>query len=437
MVNFFITFILLLVFSSLNLHSKDFKFTYPGIRANTMGSAFSSIADDPFSIFYNPAGLTQIKDWEIGTSLNRKLSDKNLGEFSLGYIRPLPDTKNKVIGIGFDLIRQSNNKMDTYIVGYSDQITLKYFQLPILYGANLRVMSIRDGINDKLGIGVDGGVILSSIENYKTSIVLSKLMMGVGKSMVTLTIGNSYRYFDTTFLLDLRITGSYSEFFPGIERKFYDDLLRIRVGKGIKLDGRDYLVLGAGLNFDPVIVDFAFSYPWKGFHQKAGYYGFGITYKFTGPNYKERMIDNASNKVKELNRKVDGLTQQMLNLEEEVLRYKTQKEILESELTLLNTRIIELKEQIKKSETELIDIEYQKKKAIDKPQKELIIKETKKEERWPKIHKVESGETLRSISSKYYGTPDLWKLIYDENKDKIEKGLPKEGDILTIPPPKN
>jgi LysM repeat protein len=60
----------------------------------------------------------------------------------------------------------------------------------------------------------------------------------------------------------------------------------------------------------------------------------------------------------------------------------------------------------------------------------------KKEEKWPKNHKVENGETLRSISSKYYGTPDMWKIIYDENQSKIFKGLPKEGEILTIPPPK-
>ncbi|MEF3279395.1 MAG: hypothetical protein K6357_00275 [Elusimicrobiota bacterium] len=418
---------------SFALNSKDFTYTYPGMRANSMGSGFSSIADDAFSMFYNPAGLTQIKDWELGASLNRKLADKNLGEFSLGYIRPLPDTKNAVIGFGYDNIRQSIQKMDTYLIGYADQTILKYFQLPVLYGGNLRIMSIRIPDKDSLGIGIDAGIILSSVENYRTAFVISKLMTGMGKSLTTFTIGNSYKYHGTTFVLDLRVTGGYSEFFPGVEKSFYDDLLRFRVGKGINLDGEDFLMIGSGLNFDPLIIDIGFSYPWKGFHKNFGNYGFSLTYKFTGPTYKERMVDDAANKVKELNSKVDYLNEQLRTLESEVAKYQTQKGILESEITLLNTRMIELKEQIKNNELELLDMEYQKR----NPQKSKeIISTPKKEEKWPKLHKVESGDTLRSISSKYYGTPDMWKIIYDENQNKIFKGLPIEGEILVIPPPK-
>ncbi|HOJ86714.1 MAG TPA: hypothetical protein PK103_06935 [Elusimicrobiales bacterium] len=426
--------IISLLILSLNLNSKDFSYTYPGIRATSMGSAFSSIADDVFSMFYNPAGLTQVKDWEVGSSINAKLSEKNLFDFTLGYKRPLPDTKNTVLGFGYDRVRQSSyGSMDTLIFSYSDQTTLKYFQLPILYGANFRIGGMKYEGNSHIGLGFDAGVILSSVENYKTSLVLSKITTGMGKSMATITVGNSYRYLDTTFALDFRVTGGYSEFFPGIERKFYDDLLRIRVGKGINLNGRDYLAMGAGLNFDPVIIDIGISYPWKGFHYNAGSYGFSLTYKFTGPGYKERMFDDATNKVKELNAKSQALTEQIKNLETEMSRYSTQKGILESEVTILNTRMLELREKVKQAEMELIDIEFAKKK-LQKPIEEKT--QVKKEEKWPKLHKVENGETLRSISSKYYGTPDMWKIIYDENQSKIFKGLPKEGEILTIPPPK-
>jgi len=426
--------IIILFLFFLNLNSKDFSYTYPSTRANSMGTAFSSIADDVFSMFYNPAGLTQVKDWESGASINSKLSDRNLFDLTLAYRRPVPDTKDTVVGFGYDRVKQSNlGSMDTFLFSYSNQTTIKYFQLPILYGGNLRLGAMTYEGNSHIGLGFDAGVILSSIENYKTSIVLSRITTGMGKSMATITIGNSYRYFDTTFALDFRVTGGYSEFFWGIERKFFDDILRIRTGKGVNLDGRDYLAMGAGLNFNPVIIDIIISYPWKGFNQNAGNYGFSLSYKFTGPSYKERMYDDASQKVKELNEKAENLKKEISELETESLKYQTEKGILESEVTILNQKMIELREKAKEAEIELIDIEYSKKKPAKPVEEKITIK---KEEKWPKLHKVENGETLRSISSKYYGTPDMWKLIYDENQSKIFKGLPKEGEILVIPPPK-
>ena len=336
----------------------------------------------------------------VGTSINRKFSDKNLLDMSLSYIRPVPDTKDITVGFGYNGVRQSvKGKMDTYTLGYSNKTIVKYFQLPIMYGANLKIISLRyprNGISH-LGLGVDGGIILSSIENYRTSLVISNITTGMGSSsLTTITIGNSYRYLDTTFVMDLRIRGGYSEFLPGVERKFFDDLLRFRAGKGVNLDGMDYIVFEVGLNFDPLIIELSFSYPWKGFQSNAGHYGFALTYKFTGPTYKERMFDDVSHKVKELNSKA-----------------KT------------------LKEEIK-----LIDLEFSKQKIKENPKEKKEIEPIKKEEKWPKLHKVENGETLRSISSKYYGTPDMWKLIYDENQSKIFKGLPREGEILVIPPPK-
>lgn len=430
-------YLLVLVFLSY-LHSTDFTYTYPGVRANSMGSAFSSIADDPYAIFYNPAGLTQMKDWQISSSFNRKFSDRNLGEFSIGYTRPVPETKNKVFGFGFDAVRQSDKgRMDSYIFGISDETTLKYFQLPILYGANFRIMSIRYPYlnKSKLGIGFDAGVILSSVENYRTSIVLSKLMTGMGTSVFTVTVGNSYRYFDTTFALDLRITGSYSEFFYGFEHKMFNDLVRFRAGKGINLDGRGFLITGIGINFEPLIADISYSIPVEGLHKNSGAYGFNITYKFTGPSYKEKMNDAATQKVIELNSRIETLKEEYNTLNEEIARAQNTKGILESEVTLLKTQMEELQEKLRQANLELLDIEFQKRK---KESNQKIVNEIKsiKKEKWPKLHKVMPGETLRSISTKYYGTPSMWQLIYDENQDKIFKGMPKEGEILTIPAPK-
>ena len=414
------------------IYSKDFKYTYPGMRANSMGTAFSAVADDIYAIFYNPAGLNMIKDWEVGFSLNRKLSDKNLGEFTFSYIKPIPEYKNGVFGFGYDAIRQSTKgKMDNYLLSYSNEITMKYFQMPILYGGNVRITSIRYPYKSHIGIGFDAGVMLRSIENYRFSLVLSKFMLGLGERITTLTIGTSYNYKQTLFSAELRSSGRYAEILYGIESKFNNDLLRIRAGKGVNLDGKDFLMIGAGMNFDPIIIDVGFSYPYKGLHINAGNYGFSLTYKFTGPTYQERMYSEASQRTKELELKTSALKEELKILEREVKNYQSQKNLLETDLTMLNTKLVEIKQEIKRKEMELIDLEYTKEKPKKvEPQKEMI-----KEEKWPKLHRVEKGETLRSISLKYYGTPTLWKIIYEENQDKIIKGMPKEGEILRIPPP--
>lgn len=69
--------------------------------------------------------------------------------------------------------------------------------------------------------------------------------------------------------------------------------------------------------------------------------------------------------------------------------------------------------------------------------KTVVIKE--KEEvvvyKFPLAHKVKEGETLISISKKYYNNEKGWKKIYEANMDKIIKGVPIVGEILIIPEP--
>jgi len=55
---------------------------------------------------------------------------------------------------------------------------------------------------------------------------------------------------------------------------------------------------------------------------------------------------------------------------------------------------------------------------------------------WPKRHTVVAGDTLRALAAKYYGDPNLWETIYDANPDAVDRGLPLEGSVLTIPAPK-
>ena len=51
-----------------------------------------------------------------------------------------------------------------------------------------------------------------------------------------------------------------------------------------------------------------------------------------------------------------------------------------------------------------------------------------------RTHTVQSGETLATISQRYYGTPARWKDIHQANRDRLpDANRVREGMELTIP----
>src|SRR4051794_11121295 len=74
-----------------------------GGRAAGMGEAYSAMADDVFSLYYNPAGVMQITRPEIGSyysNLFVGLGDNSkINRMFLGYAQPLGDN-GRLGGIG-------------------------------------------------------------------------------------------------------------------------------------------------------------------------------------------------------------------------------------------------------------------------------------------------------------------------------------------------
>ncbi|MCD6472888.1 conjugal transfer protein TraF [Candidatus Aerophobetes bacterium] len=58
-------------------------FTPSGTKALTMGGAFTAIADDQSSVFWNPAGITQRSSFNLGTSLS--VTGENIGTLNEFY----------------------------------------------------------------------------------------------------------------------------------------------------------------------------------------------------------------------------------------------------------------------------------------------------------------------------------------------------------------
>jgi len=414
----------------------------PGARANGMGTAFGSVADDAYAVFYNPAGLSGMSYLEAGGGFARRLSpERTVGEANLVYVRPNPDIAEKAAGFGYHGIRQGGvGDKDTFLFGQGQRFILKHFQKPVRWGYNLRVTSLRyppgsrrggDGGKNSFGLGGDVGALLFSDKGLRTGLALSDFNLGLGKSLTTITLANSLRWRGTLFALDMRIRSGHTEFFPGLERPVFNDTLRLRAGKGMDLGGVDHLALGIGVNLLPWVIDLTASLPWRSFHEQGGVYEVNAVYRFGAPTFSERFVGEAAQRARELREQIDSLRQQRLNLENSIATLRANKGVMESELAQNQSRLRDLEDRLKDTEISVLDAQFR----LENPPPPAPVTKAKPPEKWPKRHTVQPGETLRSISSKYYGNPNLWERIYQNNEKNIFRGLPREGSVLEIPPP--
>ena len=410
----------------------DFTSLRPCARANAMGTAFSTVSGDPCAVFYNPANLTTLDKVEVRLETGRRLdAGAPEGEVSLAYIRPVPDVRNKVAGLGYYSARKNGGlASDSLVLSLGNRTILKYLQKPVFYGMGVKILSLRGPEKSHLGLGVEGGVQFENNSGLKTSLVISYAVFCLKKELTTVTLGNSYQIKNTLFLVDLRARSSYSEFFMGVEHSVFNGLLQARAGKGLTLGGGDYLALGVGINTLPWTIDLAWSLPWGGYNQNYGYYGINAGYRFGSATFSEKLVGDAAQKAEALKTQIDELRTQRADIESSIATYRVNKSMIETDLTLMQGRKRELETNIKELQVQELESLYKKENPA--PEKVYIPPAP---ERWPRLHKVAPGETLRSIASKYYGTPNLWERIYQANEKNVSKGLPVEGAVFTIPAP--
>ena len=411
----------------------DFTRFRPGVRANAMGTAFSTVTEDPYAVFYNPANLTTLTNLEARFETARRLSGTaNKGEASLVYVRPLPDKKNRVVGLGYYASRsRSTLSMDTVQAVFGDRTVIKYFQQPLYFGGGLKLVSLRYPGRSRYGLGAEAGVQLNSDSGLKTALTLSDAILGLGKNSATLALGSSYTLGSTLVLADIRARGTYSEVYFGAEHPLFNGLIQVRAGKGVSTDGSGYLALGAGINTLPWIIDLTFSCPVKGYGRNAGYYGVNAGYRFGAPPFSEKLLGDAARQVEALKAQTAELRAQRANLESSVAAYRVNKGALETDLTLMQGRAREMEQNLKELQLRTLEAQYVKENP--KPVKRAFPPAPP--EKWPKLHKAAAGETLRSIASEYYGNPNLWERVYQANEKRVLKGLPVEGATFTIPAP--
>lgn len=243
----------------------NFLLSGPGSRARGMGNAYIAAADDVSAIYWNPAGLSQMKYSEIIFTQNTGLA--NTKNYFIGFAAPLKNSK-WTAGISLDYF--DYGKVEHTLIDYNQIIrlgekTAKSYYINAAAGAKLsKFVHIGAGLkflkNDFISVkrstvGLDAAVKLNYPHNF-FSIAFGIYNIGPGIKYIaervnlpqTLKIG-AYYYGLNNFNISLDVQNvigeDYVPFKLGFEYILFD-LLALRAGIDISSDIGNNFSVGIG-----------------------------------------------------------------------------------------------------------------------------------------------------------------------------------------------
>jgi hypothetical protein len=248
-------FLAILILWAVNL-SAQFENTDVGARPTALAGAFTSLSDNSLAIFYNPAGLGQVKYREFSAFYSpAPFGLTDLSTASLSYSEPLSfGTIGAAIKTyGFELYRENN-----FILSYGNS-----FKKKIFYGANFNLYNLSiQNYDNATAVGLDIGAM---------SYIAKFLQWGFfGKNITGTKIGESKEKIAQVYRTgltfqpqsDLRIIGEIEKDvkYPvsaraGLEYSVID-LLDLRFGVGSQ---PAVFSAGVGLNYNLFSFDYAFT----------------------------------------------------------------------------------------------------------------------------------------------------------------------------------
>lgn len=180
-----------ILFLLILLNANLFSQFQPGARQNAMGFAFTSIADDHWSIFYNPAGISKIENVSAGVfyspapfGLNELATGSAVitKKFSFGNLGLAFNT------YGFDLFRESKISL----------AFAKLFFPEFQFGFNITYYSLNiQNYGSDYSVGINLGVLSSLSENLQLGFStknLNRPTYGVNKEKLSQTFSGGISY---------------------------------------------------------------------------------------------------------------------------------------------------------------------------------------------------------------------------------------------------
>jgi len=410
-----------------------------GARPISMGNAFTALADDVHTAYYNPAGLGSLSRVEFTSEYARLYygmdDDGKLGVGMIAYVQPV--RKWGTFGFTYmNMSLQGEYSESTTILSFGRRVAV-----PWLVGVNLKILNQSYGLDeytiDDPVFGLKNSVTKASFDvgvlhEFNSSISAGLIMTDINQPDFLLyeavpgetsrvcrgiRVGVAYKEEFLNVAIDAMLKGNNLKIYSGIEKWFYDYNVAVRGGLGLGTNEFKNLTLGASYRFKTFQVDYAFIAPLAlggtaGTHRLSLTLSFGVSAEEVRSKMRketlEYKIEMAGQKAEQAN---EEAIKAMIEAKKAYQQGKEQEEL-------------RLKEAVIEKKSILRDDGEQTKEP-----KSPVIKEKKVMH----TYIVKDGDTLQSVAEKVCGDASRWVDIYNANKFQIRRGSLNPGQTLIIP----
>lgn len=262
-----------------------------GAKASSMGGAFVSLADDANAVYWNPAGLAQIKQLSADFMYASPMSEidgvdyytfavsypTEIGIVGLGLIHfsvaDIPITSDRSGPTGETFSNTETAIFVSYGMALDEAMSI---------GLSLKILNHAVYEYSATGYGIDLGFLYRFSDRLRLGIQLNNLMAPslqlnneIYSVPLKLNTGLSYKLFDVfTMVTDFKFAGDKSIVIkPGMELGLWQNILFVRQGYSMNTDEWS---LGLGINYGGYKMDYGYStHPWLGYTNR---FGIGITF---------------------------------------------------------------------------------------------------------------------------------------------------------------
>jgi len=310
--------ILILLFTfTCNLPSALAQFEDLGVGARGIGMAnsFIGLADDGYSIYYNPAGLGRIGWQELVLDYGKLYwgldDNSNIGQSFVGYAQSLKQMGTLGVGwLNFALTRYyredtfilaygkriSNSKAGSLAAGLAFKVLSKGFKKTLYTenAANLDTGELKGGRDpvfengySRTGFSTNLGLLYDLGRHHTFALTLNDINqpnMGLAdKDRVALATKLGYAWRGRSFNMtsDLTFRRRDITISAGTEKWFMGKSLAVRGGLGVGTREYASLSLGASYRYSRLFqFDYSFVYPLRGISSFYGSHRFSLTLRF-------------------------------------------------------------------------------------------------------------------------------------------------------------